>query len=54
MLAVNDAAKSAEHYINVLGFKRDLAVDGWQFLSLGDFHLGFKVEIEAVAITKQA
>ena len=37
VLAVNDTGKTAEHFINALGFKCDFAVEGWQFLSLGDF-----------------
>ncbi len=37
VLAVNDLKASARYYINVLGFTRDFAVDGWEFLSFGDF-----------------
>ena len=39
VLAVNDLAKSADHYLHALGFTRDFAVDGWEFLSLGDFRV---------------
>src|SRR5262245_49145256 len=37
VLAVNDLDRSARHYIDVLGFTRDFAIDGWEFLSLGHF-----------------
>ena len=39
VLAVNDLASSAAYYIDKLGFERDFAVDGWEFLSLGGFKL---------------
>ncbi len=39
VLAVNDLSRSADHYINVLGFKRDFAVEGWEFLSLDGFRV---------------
>lgn len=39
VLAVKDLAPSAAHYINVLGFSRDFAVEGWAFLSLGAFRV---------------
>lgn len=38
MLAVNDVARTADYYINVLGFSRDFAVEGWEF-SLGEFRV---------------
>ena len=37
VLAVRDLAAAAEHYREVLGFTRDFVVEGWEFLSLGDF-----------------
>lgn len=39
VLAVKDLRVSADYYLEKLGFKRDFAVAGWEFLSLG----GFKV-----------
>ena len=39
VLAVNDLQASADHYINVLGFERDFAVDGWEFLSFDTFRV---------------
>jgi uncharacterized glyoxalase superfamily protein PhnB len=39
VLAVNDLAASADYYINVLGFSRNFAVDGWEFLSLDEFRV---------------
>jgi uncharacterized glyoxalase superfamily protein PhnB len=37
VLAVRDLAASAAHYRDVLGFRRDFVVEGWEFLSLGNF-----------------
>ena len=37
VLAVKDLAASARYYLEVLGFQRDFAVEGWEFLSLGNF-----------------
>jgi uncharacterized glyoxalase superfamily protein PhnB len=37
VLAVKDLALSARYYMETLGFKRDFALEGWEFLSLGDF-----------------
>ncbi len=37
VLAVKDLKGSAEHSMNVLGFSRDFAVEGWEFLSRGEF-----------------
>lgn len=39
VLAVNDLDTSTDYYINVLGFERDFAVDGWEFLSFGSFRV---------------
>ena len=39
VLAVNDLLGMAGHFIEVLGFKRDLSAEGWEFLSLDDFHV---------------
>jgi uncharacterized glyoxalase superfamily protein PhnB len=52
VLAVNNLAVSASYYLEKLGFQRDFQVEGWEFLSLGDFHvmLGECVdEVPAVA-----
>ena len=35
VLAVNDLDSSRQFYCEKLGFKEDLAVDGWSFLSRG-------------------
>ncbi|MDX1439673.1 MAG: VOC family protein, partial [Rubricoccaceae bacterium] len=37
VLAVKDLETSAAYFMDVLGFKRDFDVDGWEFLSLGSF-----------------
>lgn len=37
VLAVRNLGLSARYYMETLGFQRDFAVDGWEFLSLGDF-----------------
>lgn len=37
VLAVKDLAVSAGYFIDKLGFDRDFAVPGWEFLSFGDF-----------------
>lgn len=39
VLAVHDLAVSAAYYIDKLGFERDFAVDGWEFLSLDGFKI---------------
>ena len=39
VLAVNDLARSARYYLETLGFQRDFAIDGWEFLSLGSFKI---------------
>ncbi len=39
VLAVKDTGASARHYIDVLGFSRDFALDGWEFLSLDEFRI---------------
>jgi len=38
-LATKDLAGLTDHFIQVLGFKRDFAVEGWEFLSLGEFQV---------------
>ena len=37
VLAVNDLPLSAGYFMEVLGFQRDFAIEGWEFLSLGNF-----------------
>lgn len=37
VLAVQDLAVSAGYFREQLGFTRDFAVEGWEFLSLGNF-----------------
>ena len=37
VLAVNKLQESAAYFIEVLGFTRDFALAGWEFLSLGAF-----------------
>jgi uncharacterized glyoxalase superfamily protein PhnB len=37
VLAVTNLALSTDYYLNKLGFARDFAVEGWEFLSLGNF-----------------
>jgi uncharacterized glyoxalase superfamily protein PhnB len=37
VLAVKDLRLSAHYYLETLGFERDFAIDGWEFLSLGKF-----------------
>lgn len=37
VLAVKDLAVSANYFVNQLGFDRDFAAPGWEFLSFGDF-----------------
>ncbi|MBC7815304.1 MAG: VOC family protein [Planctomycetaceae bacterium] len=37
VLAVKNLGLSARYYMETLCFKRDFAIDGWEFLSLGDF-----------------
>jgi len=39
VLAVNDLAVATEYFLSVLGFERDFSIDGWEFLSFGDFQL---------------
>ena len=39
VLAVNDLAGSTEYFVSALGFERDFSMDGWEFLSFGDFRL---------------
>ena len=39
VLAVNDLAISAAYFIDKLGFERDFAVPGWEFLSFGNFQV---------------
>ena len=39
VLAVKDLKVETEYYLNVLGFVRDFAAPGWEFLSLGDLHV---------------
>ena len=39
MLGVEDLDASRDYYVNVLGFDLDFSVDGWAFLSFGDFRL---------------
>jgi hypothetical protein len=37
VLAVKNLAVSARYFREQLGFKRDFTVEGWEFLSLGNF-----------------
>lgn len=37
VLAVTNLAVAAAYYMDKLGFVRDFAVEGWEFLSLGNF-----------------
>ena len=37
VLAVKDLAVSAEYFVEKLGFERDFAAPGWEFLSFGIF-----------------
>lgn len=37
VLAVKDLSTSAGYFVDKLGFERDFAVPGWEFLSFGDF-----------------
>ena len=39
VLAVKDLSESAGYFIDKLGFTRDFTDDGWEFLSLGSFHV---------------
>lgn len=39
VLAVKSLDYSAAYFIEKLGFTRDFADDGWEFLSLGEFHV---------------
>ncbi|MBC8451512.1 MAG: glyoxalase, partial [Planctomycetes bacterium] len=39
VLAVNDLASAASYFREKLGFEFRFAVEGWQFLSLGDFRV---------------
>ena len=39
VLAVNDLAVSVAYFIDKLGFERDFAVPGWEFLSFGNFQV---------------
>jgi len=39
VLAVNNLTASTEYFLTKLGFERDFSVDGWEFLSFGDFQL---------------
>ena len=39
VLAVKDLEESSRYFIDVLGFERDFSDDGWEFLSLGSFHV---------------
>lgn len=37
VLAVKDLTVSARYFLETLGFTRDFTVEGWEFLSLGNF-----------------
>jgi uncharacterized glyoxalase superfamily protein PhnB len=37
VLAVQDLGVSGPYFMEVLGFQRDFEVEGWEFLSLGNF-----------------
>lgn len=37
VLAVNDLQEAAAYFIEALGFERDFAAEGWEFLSFGVF-----------------
>ena len=39
VLAVRDLAATRRYYMEVLGFAEDMEVEGWAFLSLGDFRV---------------
>jgi len=39
VLAVKNLSKSADYFLNSIGFSRDFAVEGWEFLSFGDFRV---------------
>ncbi|MDT8894030.1 VOC family protein [Halomonas sp. I1] len=39
VLAVKDHEKAESYFIDKLGFSVRFRVDGWSFLSLGDFHV---------------
>lgn len=39
VLAVTDLQASRDFYLQKLGFREDMAVDGWSFLSRGNCHL---------------
>jgi len=48
VLAVNDLAVSAAYFIDKLGFERDFAVPGWEFLSFGNFQVILSVFPDAI------
>ena len=37
VLAVNDLAASTDYFLFKLGFERDFSIDGWEFISFGEF-----------------
>ncbi|KYZ87590.1 VOC family protein [Alloalcanivorax xenomutans] len=39
VLAVKDLEKTESYFLDKLGFSARFRVDGWSFLSLGDFHV---------------
>ena len=39
VLAVDDLALCQEYFVDKLGFELRQHIDGWSFLSLGDFHV---------------
>ena len=52
VLAVNDLAASTRFYTEKLGFKEDMRVDGWSFLSRGACRLRLGDCPEAVPMSK--
>lgn len=52
VLAVNDLRASRRFYVEKMGFKEDLAVDGWSFLSRGACRLRLGDCPDATPISK--